>query len=174
MTTSVSCTKCETSLKSDANFCPRCGTKVISSSLQNAAQGNITKDILSLANDLLLVKQVETNLIDFKTNSESKGWLGKIKISFSGRAKLDPEKKVVTYWDMMKKTSSGLGGENMGFSKESYVITGLERSGTGAGFVLGGEKYSYDYGKVRELVRAVVEKNGWKFKVTLIKPKWWK
>lgn len=140
----------------------------------SSEQEQLTNDILNLKNDVLVIKKVEDNLYDFKSHLESKGWLGKVGISFSGRAIIDPEKKVVIYWDMIKKTSSGMGGAEMGFSSESYSIKGLERSGSGVGFVPGGEKYSYDYRKVRELVRSVVEKNGWQFKVTLIKPKWWK
>ena len=131
-------------------------------------------DILSLKNDSMVVKKIENNMLDLKSNIESKGWVSKVGISFSGRAVLDTENKVVTYWDMIKKSSSGLGGENMGFSSESYSIKGKERSGSGTGIVPGGEKYDFDYGKVRERVRAIVEKNGWKFKTVLIKPQWWK
>lgn len=134
----------------------------------------LTNDILKLQNEALTVTRVENNIFDFKSHVESKGSLGKVGISFSGRVLIDPAINAVTYWDMIKKTSSGLGGENMGFSSENYFIKGLERSGVGSGVVPGGESYSYDYGKVRELVRTIVEKNGWQFKVTLIKPKWWK
>ncbi|MFZ2315035.1 MAG: hypothetical protein WAW86_05175 [Gammaproteobacteria bacterium] len=137
-------------------------------------QDNLINDILNLKNDALVIKKLEDNIFDFKSHIESKGWLGKVGISFSGRAIIDSDKKVVTYWDMIKKTSSGMGGERMGFSSETFLVKGSERSGSGTGSVPGGEKYSYDYGKVRELVRSVVEKNGWQFKTTLIKPKWWK
>ena len=130
--------------------------------------------ILNLKNESMVIKKVEGNMFDLKSHIESKGWIGKVGISFSGRAVLDTENKVVTYWDMIKKSSSGLGGENMGLSSESYSITGKERSGSGTGIVPGGKKYDFDYGKVREQVRAIVEKNGWKFKTVLIKPQWWK
>ena len=137
-------------------------------------QDELINAILNLKNDSLIIKKVDNNLYDFKSHVESKGWLGKAGISFSGRAVIDSDKKIVTYWDMIKKSSSGMGGSNMGFSSESFAVKGLERSGSGSGMVPGGEKYSYDYGKVREMVRSIVEKNGWKFKVVLIKPKWWR
>jgi hypothetical protein len=137
-------------------------------------QDELINAILNLKNDSLVIKKIEDNLYDFKSYIESKGWLGKVGISFSGRAIIDSDKKIVTYWDMIKKSSSGMGGANMGLSSESFSVKGLERSGSGAGVVPGGEKFYYDYGKVRELVRAAVEKKGWQFKVVLIKPKWWK
>ncbi len=131
-------------------------------------------DILNLKNDSMVVKKVEDNMLDLKSQIESKGWVGNVGISFSGRAVFDAENKVVTYWDMIKKSSSGLGGENMGFSSESYSIKGKERSGSGTGNAPGGGQYNFDFAKVREQVRAIVEKNGWKFKTVLIKPQWWK
>lgn len=134
----------------------------------------LANDISTLQNDSLTIKKLEDNIYDFKSQSISKGLTGEVTISFSGRALLDEKNKIVTYWDMIKKSSVGAGGSNMGFYKDSYFVKGLERSGSGEGLVPGGEKYSYDYGKVRELVRAIVEKNGWQFKVKIIKPKWWK
>lgn len=131
-------------------------------------------DILNLKNDAVSVKKTEDNMYDLSSHIESNGWLGKIGISFSGRAILDPENKIVIYWDMIKKSSSGMGGENVGFSSETFTLSGKERSGSGKGIVPGGEKYQYDYGKVREQMRALAEKNGWKFKTVIIKPKWWK
>lgn len=137
-------------------------------------QEQLLIDIVNLGNDIMRVNKVEDNIFDFKSHTESKGWVGKVGISFSGRAVLDTTNKVVTYWDMIKKSSSGLGGENMGFSSESYTLKGKERSGSGTGIVPGGEKYDFDYSKVRDQVRKIVEKNGWKFKTVLIKPQWWK
>lgn len=137
-------------------------------------QEQLVKDILHLQNDAMIIKKLDDHIYDFKSHIDSKGWLGKVGVSFSGRAIIDPEKKVVIYWDMIKKSSSGMGGETMGFSSETYSVKGLERSGSGTGTVPGGEKYSYDYGKVRELVRSVVEKNGWQLTTVLIKPQWWK
>lgn len=134
----------------------------------------LINEILNLKNELMVVKKVEDNMFDLKSHIESKGWIGKVGISFSGRGILDQENKVVTYWDMIKKSSSGMGGDDMGFSSESYTLKGKERSGSGAGSAPGGGKYNFDYGKVREQVRLIVEKNGWQFKTALIKPKWWK
>lgn len=134
----------------------------------------LISEILDLKNESMVVNKVEDNMFDFKSHIDSKGWVGKIGISFSGRAVLDADNKVVTYWDMIKKSSSGMGGESMGFSSENYTLKGKERSGSGTGFVPGGEKYNFDYAKVREQVRLIVEKNGWQFKIVLIKPKWWK
>lgn len=134
----------------------------------------LINEILDLKNETMVVIKVEDNIFDLKSHIESKGWVGTAGISFSGRAVLDPDKKTVTYWDMIKKSSSGMGGENMGFTSETYILKGKERSGSGAGSVPGGEKYNFDFGKVREQVKTIVEKNGWQFKTVIIKPKWWK
>ena len=125
----------------------------------------------ALANEVLIVNVCKPNLIEFKSNSESKWIAGKVKIAFEGVAQLDESKHSVTYWDRVKKSSFGFGGGDVGFVKESFIIKGIERSGSGGGTVPSGEKYDYDFGKVRELVRPVVEKNGWKFRTTLFKPK---
>lgn len=133
----------------------------------------LISEILNLNTSAMTVTRINDNLYDFKSTVESKGIATKIGVSFSGRASLDHVTKTVSYWDMITKSSSGIGGENMGYSSETYSVKGLERSGSGSGAVPGGETYRYDYAKVREQVKAIVEKNGWKFKTTLIKPKWW-
>jgi len=92
-------------------------------------------------------------------------------MSYEGRIKLDKDKKVITFWDMMKKTSSGWGGDDMGFSSEKFVIKGIERSGGGLGFVPTGNTYAYDFGAMRNVVKQLAETNGWKCKTTLFKPK---
>lgn len=168
MTVSNFCSQCGSKLEEDANFCTQCGAKVGEVS---PPKGYFTGEVLALANDVLLVREAGPDLIKFMSNSESKWILGKIKVKFEGRAKLNREKKEVTYWDQIKKTSSGFGGEEMGFGKESFVLKGIERSGSGEGFLPSGDKYSYDFGKVRELVRSFTERQGWKFKTTLFKPK---
>src|SRR5690348_16317056 len=103
-------------------------------------QDQLISDLLNLKNEVKTVEKVEDNIFDFKSPSESKGWLGKVGVSFSSRALLDSDKKVVTYWDMIKKSSSGVGGVNMGFTSERYSVKGLERSGTGSVTVPDGEK----------------------------------
>ncbi len=134
----------------------------------------LINDILKLNTTAMTVTKFDANLYDFKSHAESKGWVGKVGVGFSGRAYLDEATRTMIYWDMITKSSSGMGGENMGYTSEAYTIKGAERSGSGSGSAPGGEVYNYDYGKVREQVRAIAETNGWNFKTTLIKPKWWK
>lgn len=52
----------------------------------SSEQEKLTNDILNLKNDVLVIKKAEDNLYDFKSHTESKGWVGKVGISFSGRA----------------------------------------------------------------------------------------
>ena len=83
----------------------------------------------------------------------------------------EPESKTIKYCDRIKKVSSGWGGEDTGFSADAYVIDGLERSGSGIGFLPSGSSYSYDYGKMRNLMREIAEKHGWTLKITWFLPK---
>ena len=176
------CTQCGAELKG-GNFCPECGAKIeaipvtsqqpssSAPTLPPPVKDDLKSQILSIGNDILEVKQSEENKILLKSVSESKWLLGKVNFTFEGIAKLIPEEKKVEYWDRIKKTSMGFGGDDMGYQKESYVIKGMERSGGGHGFVPSGDKYNYDFGAVRELVKSIVTKNGWKFKTTLFRPK---
>lgn len=133
--------------------------------------GDIALQINALASDLLVVTTCGQDLYNLSSNSESKWIFGKVKMSYEGRIKLDREKKVITFWDMIKKTTTGWGGDDMGFSSDKFVIKGIERSGGGLGFVPAGDTYNYDFGAMRTVVRKLAEDNGWKFKTTLFKPK---
>jgi hypothetical protein len=134
-------------------------------------QDDITRQINALANDVLKVTASGTDLYDLESNSESKWILGNVKMSYEGRIKVDRDKKTIHFWDMIKKTSSGWGGDDMGFSSEKFIIKGIERSGGGLGFVPTGNTYTYDFGRMRDVVKQISESCGWKFKTTLFKPK---
>ena len=134
-------------------------------------QDDISRQINALASDLLKVTAAGKDLYELESNSESKWLMGKVKMTYEGRIKLERDKKTIIFWDMIKKTSSGWGGDDMGFSSEKFIIKGLERSGGGLGFVPTGNTYNYDFGRMREVVKQLAETCGWKFKTTLFKPK---
>ncbi|HEX7586870.1 MAG TPA: hypothetical protein VF478_01000 [Anaerolineae bacterium] len=134
------------------------------------AGGVVTGRLLSLGNDVLKVEQASEDAVNFQCNSESKGFLGK-KQHFEARMKVDQAKKEIRYWEKIGETSKGLGSDaDMGYGKPSFVLKGLERSGTGEGFIPDGGKFKYDLGKVEDLVKSIAKENGWGFKKSILKP----
>ena len=130
----------------------------------------IVRRLLSLGNDVLQVEQAAEDAVNLRCSSESKGFLGK-KQFFEARMKVDEAKKEVRYWEKIGGMSSGFGSDDdMGYGKPSFVLKGLERSGTGEGFVPDGGKYKYDLGKVEGLVKSIAKENSWGFKKSTVKP----
>ncbi len=135
------------------------------------SQETLVHELAGLANDVLIADVRSPTRIEFRIDSGAKWIAGKIKWSFEGVAQLDPSKQSVAYWDRIKETSVGFGGSDEGVTRHSYVIRGIERSGGGGGALPSGETYDYDFARVRELVRPLVVKSGWKFKTAFFKPK---
>ena len=78
---------------------------------------------------------------------------------------------VLTGLDLLGRVPMGFGGgEQADYGKPSFVLKGLERSGTGEGFKPDGEKYKYDVGKVEGMVKAIAKEHGWGFKKSINKP----
>ena len=140
----------------------------------------LSEKLLGLSNDILQVKSLKPNLVEFRHSSETKSFLGTRKKTFEARAKLEPDKRKVSYWQTVDGGGSGMssgsgdsdfgssGGNMVKFS--SFVVRGVDRTGSGVGFSPDGEKFKYDLGKVRDLVRSIAEEGGWKMGNALSKP----
>ncbi len=163
------CGQCGAPIVEGDRFCTACGGRIDAPAV--TPPDDLAAELTALANDVLRVRAVSPGLLSFESNSESQWLLGKVKATFDGVAKIEPAKRRVIWWDRIKKTSAGAGGEDMGVGRETFVLRGIERSGSGAGFVPSGDRYSYDFGAVRELARAAVQRHGWEFKTSLSKPK---
>jgi len=81
---------------------------------------------------------------------------------------LEPEKKLVTFWEQMVESSSGM---TAGFFSKKTVQKGVEVTEVTHGNLLFGGKYGFEYGKLREVVKAIAAEQGWKFKLAIFKPK---
>jgi hypothetical protein len=147
-------------------------------SSDGAPQGDgngVSERLIGLSNDVLQVKSLAPNLIEFRHTSETKAFLGTKKKTFEARAKLDPAAHKVNYWqtvDESGSSSSGFdvsGGNMVKFS--SFVVKVVDRSGSGVGFQPDGDKFKYDLGKVRDLVKSIAEEGGWKIGNAMSKPK---
>ncbi len=62
-------------------------------------------------------------------------------------------------------------GTNSGFFSEKTVQKGIEVTKKVHGNLLFGGKYGFEYGKLREVVKAIAGEQGWKFKLAIFKPK---
>jgi hypothetical protein len=58
-----------------------------------------------------------------------------------------------------------------GFYGEKAVQKGIEVSKKIHGHLLFGGKYGFEYGKLREVVKAIAGEQGWKFNIAIFKPK---
>jgi len=147
-------------------------------SSDDASGNGISEKLLGLANDLLQVTQLKPDLIEFRHTSETKSFLGTKKRRFEARAKLDPANRKLNYWQTADESGSGMsfgnesgpsyGGNMVKFS--SFVVKGVEQSGSGVGFSAEGDKFKYDLGKVRDLVKSIAEEGGWKLGNAMSKP----
>ena len=104
--------------------------------------------------------------------AERKVFLSKKKLTYKCKARINDEKKEVTFFEMLSESSSGLSaGSGFEFKKETYGTKGKERDGGIEEMSnLFGKKYTYsfDYKKIRETLKEEAQKEGYSFSVKLM------
>jgi len=104
--------------------------------------------------------------------AERKAFLSKKKLTYKCKARVNDEKKEVTFFEMLSESSSGLSaGSGFEFKKETFGTKGKEReSGIEEMSNLFGKKftYSFDYKKIREAIKEEAQKTGYSFSVKVI------
>lgn len=123
------------------------------------------------------VKDEKYGISFSKVIAERKVFLSKKKLEYSGKIKIDEEKKTVVFSDMLKESGSGLSmgsdsgmSSGFGFSASSYSIGLNGRSGTiEEQSTLFGKKYSYTfkYAEVRTMVEDLSKKEGYVFSYSI-------
>lgn len=112
--------------------------------------------------------------------AERKAFLAKKKLTYSAKMKIDEEKKLVSFSEMLVDSGSGFssgGGfddgisTGVGFKKETYNTMNKGREGTieeQSG--LFGKKYEYqfDYKEIRSKVEKVVKNAGFSFEYQIL------
>jgi hypothetical protein len=114
------------------------------------------------------------------TVAERKSFLNKQKLFYRCRIKIDENRKVLIFFEILSEVGSGLsaGGDygdsgissGFGFKVEKTSYRSGGREGTiEEQNVLFGKKYEYsfDYKKIREDIKAIAEKFGYGFEITL-------
>ena len=109
--------------------------------------------------------------------AERKVFFSTKKLEYSGKIKIDEEKKEVVFSDMLKESGSGLSmgidsdmSSGFGFSASTYSMGMNGRSGTiKEQSDLFGKKYSYTfkYEEVRTMVEDVCKEEGYKFNYSI-------
>ncbi|MBI4971368.1 MAG: zinc ribbon domain-containing protein [Candidatus Omnitrophica bacterium] len=161
----IFCTQCGQKLEADVKFCTQCGAKTLS---LPEAPANISSEILGLANDFLAVEEVKPGQFEFRSQAGAKSPVQKIKIKYEALAQFNPEKKELTFWEMMTEASSGMQAGAFG---EIWKQKGVEVGKRIHGELLFGGKYGFEYGKIRNVIKSIAAKQGWKFKLAIFKPK---
>jgi hypothetical protein len=80
----------------------------------------------------------------------------------------DPEKKKLIFWEKLVERSSKI---KAGFFSKKNVQKGKEVSKEISGQLLMGGKYGFEYGKLRDVIKALTTTKVWKFKTTIFRPK---
>jgi DNA-directed RNA polymerase subunit RPC12/RpoP len=163
------CSNCGKEMQLDAVFCTDCGSSLEKKERQGTGGGvSIEGQLLNLANDFLSVRQVHPARFEFSSQTGAQAPNLKVKIKYDAVAQLEPEKKQVTFWEQMVESSSGM---TAGFFSKKTVQKGVEVTEVTHGNLLFGGKYGFEYGKLREVVKAIAAEQGWKFKLAIFKPK---
>ena len=104
--------------------------------------------------------------------AEQKSFLSKKSVEYSARFVVDDAARVVRFFEMLKESGSGVSAGDGGFgggwgvSKETYKTGSGGREGTieEQGSLLGKKfAFAFDYGRVRNDVRTIAERNGYQF-----------
>ncbi|MBC7292670.1 MAG: hypothetical protein H5T84_00955 [Thermoleophilia bacterium] len=135
---------------------------------------------VSLSLPVRLMPEKDGTLAGEAILAERKAFLSKKKLQYRCRVRVDESSRTVRFWEMLVEKGSGLssgssGGfdemsPGFGFKKETYTTRGKEREGTIEEVSqLFGKNYSYawDYGTVRQALRAAAEAEGYRFETVL-------
>jgi len=163
------CSSCGEAMALDAVFCTNCGSRFEKKETQSAGGGSpLGTQLLELANDFLMVREVSPERFEFSSQTGAQAPVQKVRIKYDAVAQLEPEKKQLTFWEQMVESSVGA---NAGFFSETKVQRGTEVTQKIHGHILFGGQYGFEYGKLREVVKAIAVAQGWKFETVIFKPK---
>jgi hypothetical protein len=167
------CNQCGQPLVIGANFCGGCGAKVAGTTGKEEILQSIAT-ALSPYPGIVLTWGKKADLEISNVLADANWNVGKKKVEYSACLVVDAATQSVTFWEMIKEESRGLGAF-FSFKKETYrsdgkVISGTVRE-TGYGF---GDKvidYDWNYAQLRAHLENVVRNRGWQFKTVLMKNK---
>ncbi len=105
--------------------------------------------------------------------AEQKSMLSKKKVEYSAKFKVDDNERLVRFFEMLKESGSGMSGGDSGDFGGGWGVTktgykmgtgGVEGTLETQGALLGKKfAFTFDYGKIRNAVKAIAEQNGYRF-----------
>ncbi|MFA5323512.1 MAG: zinc ribbon domain-containing protein [Smithella sp.] len=163
------CSSCGETMELKAAFCTNCGSRFEEKKTQSTKEGApVGEQLMRLANEFLSVREVSPARFEFSSQTGAQAPVQKVKIKYDAVVHLELENKQVTFWEKMVESSVGM---DTGFFSEKTVQKGIEVGKKIHGHLLFGGKYGFEYGKLREVVKAIAVEQGWNFKTVVFKPK---
>ncbi|MBN1363696.1 MAG: zinc ribbon domain-containing protein [Syntrophaceae bacterium] len=163
------CPSCGETNERYSAFCTNCGNRLDEKKTQNIGERSlIGTKLLELANEFLVVREVNPGQFEFSSQTGAQSAVQNIKIKYEAVVQLEPEKKLLAFWEKIVETSAGT---DTGFFAEKTAQKGIEVGKKIHGQILFGGKYGFEYGKLREVVKAITNEHGWEFKTAIFKPK---
>jgi len=162
------CPSCGADNETDAAFCTNCGTRMEGGEAPAADQSPIAEQLLALNSEFLSVRQTAPGCFEFSSDTGAASPLQRVKIKYDAWAILEPATRQLVFWEKMVESSSGM---QAGVFTEKTKQKGIEVGKGVHGELLFGGKYGFEYGNLREVVKNIAAGQGWKFKLSIFKPK---
>ena len=167
------CNQCGQPLGTGAAFCGRCGARMAGTTGKQEILQSIAT-ALSPYPGIVLTWGQKADLEISSVLADANWNVGKKKVEYSACLLVDAATQSVTFWEMIKEESQGLGAL-FSFKKETYRSDGKVLSGTvketGHGFGDQVIDYDWNYAQIRALLENVVRNRGWQFKTVWMKSK---
>lgn len=162
------CSACGEELEPDAAFCTSCGNRFEEKKAPDTGGlPSIGPRLMELASDFLSVRQISPTRFEFSSETGARAPVQKVRIKYEAVAQLDADKKQMIFWEKMVESSAGM---NTGVFAERTVQKGVEVGKIIHGQLLFGGKYGFEYGRLRDVVKAIAVEQGWTFKTAIFKP----
>lgn len=161
------CASCGEVLEPGDTFCTNCGARREATVAQKGGDSPVGAQLLALANDFLTVKEVSPARFEFASQTGARGPAQKAKIRYDAVAQLEPEKKLVTFWEKMVESLVGI---DAGLTLESSFQKGMDVNRKIHGYLMFGGPYGFQYDRLHRVVKAIASEQGWQFKLVMKKP----
>lgn len=161
------CPSCGASNKPEDAFCSECGKRLDGTQPQASDPSPIGKQLLALANDFLSIRETAPGRFEFSSETGTRSPLQKVKIKYEAVAQMEPQTKQLTFWEKMVESSAGM---TAGVFAEKTVQKGIDVGKKIHGQLLFGGPYGFEYGKLKDVVKAIAGENGWNYKTVIFKP----